>query len=147
MNKVKRRKIASTVIDLFVFSLFLRMLLFLQIKTTSYGYQWKFLAAYLIAGIIVYVLIPCLFGFQTIGMKINRLFFISLSKQEAQKLPNSIILRSLFVLVSNIILLGIPFCLNVFLILWNKEGKMLQDYLFKDVMMIESCVVLQKERS
>lgn len=126
---VRRKKISAIVIDLFVFAQLVQ--LFLKgAEATGLSLQWLFLLAVLVSGSVTYVAVPWAFRGQTLGMKLSKVRYGEVADN---KLQVRLILRFLFNLVSNLLLLGIPIAVNVFLLLWNVKGFTLADYVFKDM--------------
>lgn len=127
-RKARRRKISAIVIDLFVFAQLTQ--LFLRVAgATSVDLQWLFLVALVISGGVTYVAAPWALGGQTLGMKLSKVRYA----EGIERLQLRLTLRFLFNLISNLLLLGIPVAVNVFLLLWNVKGFTLADYLFKDM--------------
>lgn len=125
----RRKKISAIVIDLFVFAQLVQ--LFLKVGgAVGLSLQWLFLLALLVSGIVTYVAVPWAFSGQTLGMKLSKVRY---SATADKSLQGRLTLRFLFNLVSNVLLLGIPIAVNIFLLLWNVKGFTLADYVFKDM--------------
>lgn len=132
-TSVKARKIGATIIDIFTFSLLVRIIWFS-------GYQLSvpadifLIAGLIIGGTITYVFVPLKLNKQTLGMKVNGLIFC-FTKRNTGKIALVLTVRFFSQFFLNIIFLGSPLAINLFFLLWRKDGMTMIDKLFSRVMM------------
>lgn len=129
---LKLRKFFAAVTDVFVFSVLVRVVLF-GLYQGGMSYQAALLISLVIGGLIDYVGIPLLLGKQTLGMKMNRLIFVFVNTNMIGE-GTILVLRFFSQLLLNIIFLGTPLAVNLFLLIWKKDSPTISDYLFSRVM-------------
>ncbi|WP_240668074.1 hypothetical protein [Enterococcus avium] len=95
--------------------------------------QLSLLVGLLVGGIINYVLIPLFFNRQTIGMKVNHLAYVFVNSSTKRD-GIVLLLRFSLQLLLNVVFLGIPLAVNLFLLVWRKDAFTLVDQLFSRVM-------------
>ncbi|MGG5372196.1 hypothetical protein [Enterococcus sp. AZ196] len=129
---VKSRKLFAAVVDLFIYSILVRIFLF-SLYQSGGNQQISFLMGLLVGGMLSYVAVPLFLKGQTLGMKMNGLVY-SFVNEDTFK--NGIILAGRFLsqLFLNIVLLGMPLAINLFLMLWRKDGNTIADRLFASMM-------------
>ena len=131
-RKLKSKKVFATMTDLFIFSVFAWVVLY-GCHQIGLGMQLSLLVGLLVGGIINYVLIPLFFNRQTIGMKVNHLAYVFVNS--STKCDGIVLLlRFLLQLLLNVVFLGIPLAVNLFLLVWRKDAFTLVDQLFSRVM-------------
>ena len=131
-RKLKSKKIFATITDLFIFSVFARVILY-GCHQIGLGMQLSLLVGLLVGGIINYVLIPLFFNRQTIGMKVNHLAYVFVNSSTKRD-GIVLLLRFSLQLLLNVVFLGIPLAVNLFLLVWRKDAFTLVDQLFSRVM-------------
>lgn len=131
-RSVKSKKIFATITDLFIFSVFVRAILY-GCHQIGLEMQLSLLIGLLFGGLINYVLIPLFFNKQTIGMKVNHLAYVFVNSS-AKRDGVILLLRFILHLLLNIVFLGIPLAVNLFLLVWRKDALTLVDQLFSRVM-------------
>lgn len=131
-RKLKSKKVFATITDLFIFSVFVRAILY-GCHQIGLGMQLSLLVGLLIGGMINYVLIPLFFNRQTIGMKVNHLAYVFVNSSTKRD-GIVLLLRFSLQLLLNIVFLGIPLAVNLFLLVWRKDAFTLVDQLFSRVM-------------
>ena len=105
-RKLKSKKVFATITDLFIFSVFARVILY-GCHQIGLGMQLSLLVGLLVGGIINYVLIPLFFNRQTIGMKVNHLAYVFVNSSTKRD-GIVLLLRFSLQLLLNVVFLGIP---------------------------------------
>jgi hypothetical protein len=128
----KLRKIFATITDIFIFSVLVRVIFYGCLQSEG-QMQLSLFLSLLIGGFVNYVLIPFYLKSRTLGMKMNGLVYKFVKKTN---LENLLILSLRFglQLCLNILFLGIPLAINLFLMLWRQDGTTFIDQLFAKVM-------------
>lgn len=131
-RSIKVRKIFAAITDMFIFSIFVRIILYgcLQLGVSS---EISFFAGLMIGGSINYILVPFYLDKQTLGMKMNGLVYRFVKSSTSQQVI-VLVLRFFSQLLLNIVLLGIPLAVNLFFLIWRKDGATIGDQLFSRVM-------------
>lgn len=131
-TNMKLRKIFAVITDMFIFSIFVRVILYsclqLGMKTES-----SFFLSLLLGGSINYVLVPLYLRGQTVGMKMNGLVYSFVKKNTTQHVI-VLAVRFLSQLLLNVVFLGIPLAVNLFFLIWRKDGVSIADQLFSRMM-------------
>ena len=122
----KRSKLSTILVDLLVLSQLTRFFIFLGGVVISFN-QWLLLLALLLSAVVTYLFIPKLLTNKTLGMKLMRLRF---AENNPEELYHYLTWRLFFNLVSNLVLLGIPLAINLFLLLWSEQGTTIGERLF-----------------
>jgi hypothetical protein len=141
-GSLKRKRIFAAVTDVFIFSVLVRVLLF-GCYQAGLKPEWALFLSLFSGGLLNYVGIPLIFGKQTLGMRMNGLMYSFVKKGTFE---NGLILTLRFIVqfVLNVVFLGAPLALNLFFLLWRREGHTLTDQLFSRVMSIDYSLVIRK---
>ncbi|MGY3750297.1 RDD family protein [Vagococcus acidifermentans] len=136
MSVTRSQRIKSVLLDWLLFSVLIRLffsvLTYLKVPYTG----TLVVGVLLLSGTVLFLGIPYFFGNQTLGMKFGGLKFTF--KKEHRLFYYSV--RWLVSFGCHVLLLGIPIAINVFLLLWNKNGLILQDYVFSKTMCLASSI-------